>query len=287
MTYDSRQIDDTIEIVTPENIAFRFHLAGPARRCSAFLIDAFLIFGTLFFITMGLAMMASLVPSLNEIAMFTTFVLYLVIPWLYGGLFEWLWSGKTPGKVALGIRTVSTDGSPITFTQSIMRNLLRAADLQPIVFGLAGLVVSMMNRRFQRLGDLACNTMVVVDRRSHAATLPAVADPHILALAEQLPGKLDLRPGLRRVLADYVQRRHLFSPDRRREIAEPLAAVLRERYGLPETADPDAVLGAFYCRAFFDTTRPSASTRFGPAAGPFAAATPSHPFATPVAGTTR
>ncbi|GAB6165164.1 RDD family protein [Thermostilla marina] len=285
MTNDSRQIDDTIEIATPENIAFRFHLAGPARRCSAFLLDATIIFGTLFLLLMGLSTLVAIAPATNNIAAFVMFVLVLVIPWLYGGLFEWLWSGKTPGKFALGIRTVSTDGSPITFAQAMMRNLLRAADLQPIVFGLVGLLVSMMNRRFQRLGDLACNTMVIVDRRSRAATLPVVTDPRVLAIAERLPGRLDMRPGLRRVLADYVQRRHLFSSERRREIAEPLAAVLRERYGLPETTDPDLVLGAFYCRAFFDTTQFSNASPS--TAGPFAVVAPSSPFAAPTSGMSR
>ena len=33
------QIDSTIRIVTPENIAFRHKLAGPFRRLPAFLID--------------------------------------------------------------------------------------------------------------------------------------------------------------------------------------------------------------------------------------------------------
>ena len=33
------QIDSTVEIVTPENIAFRYRVAGPFRRLPAFLLD--------------------------------------------------------------------------------------------------------------------------------------------------------------------------------------------------------------------------------------------------------
>ena len=35
-------LDTTIEVVTPENIAFEYQLAGPFRRLPAFLIDLFL-----------------------------------------------------------------------------------------------------------------------------------------------------------------------------------------------------------------------------------------------------
>jgi hypothetical protein len=39
MPRDAPPLDTTIEIVTPENIAFQYRLAGPFRRLNAFLID--------------------------------------------------------------------------------------------------------------------------------------------------------------------------------------------------------------------------------------------------------
>src|SRR5437867_5428879 len=36
--------------------------------------------------------------------------------------------GATLGKMALGLRVVKTDGSPITWTDSLIRNLLRIID---------------------------------------------------------------------------------------------------------------------------------------------------------------
>ena len=35
----ARQLDTSVEIITPENIAFRYRLAGPFRRLPAFLLD--------------------------------------------------------------------------------------------------------------------------------------------------------------------------------------------------------------------------------------------------------
>ena len=39
MQTDVKQLDTQIEIVTPENIAFRYRVAGPFRRLPAYLID--------------------------------------------------------------------------------------------------------------------------------------------------------------------------------------------------------------------------------------------------------
>ena len=39
MSNDDAPIDSSISIVTPENIAFQYQLAGPFRRLPAYLID--------------------------------------------------------------------------------------------------------------------------------------------------------------------------------------------------------------------------------------------------------
>ena len=54
-------------------------------------------------------------------------------------------------------------GQPITPFQAIMRNILRDVDAQPLWFYQIGLLAAMSNNRFQRLGDMAVDTMVVVE----------------------------------------------------------------------------------------------------------------------------
>jgi hypothetical protein len=96
------------------------------------------------------------------------------LQWGYFLLFEWLWHGQTPGKRVVGIRVIDWQGTSISFGQSAVRNLLRAADglpilipdLLPLVYGV-GFVVAACNRDHRRLGDLAANTLVVhVERRA-------------------------------------------------------------------------------------------------------------------------
>ena len=71
--------------------------------------------------------------------------------------------GATLGKMALGLRVVKMDGSPITWSESIIRNLLRIID--GLFIYLVGAIFVWTSPLKQRLGDRAAHT-VVVRRRS-------------------------------------------------------------------------------------------------------------------------
>jgi uncharacterized RDD family membrane protein YckC len=83
--------------------------------------------------------------------------------WGYYIFFEMLWNGQTPGKRLVGLRVLRSDGTPITLTESIIRNLVRFVDFLPLFYGL-GVVVMFVNAQSRRLGDLAAGTLVVRDR---------------------------------------------------------------------------------------------------------------------------
>ena len=70
--------------------------------------------------------------------------------------------GATLGKMALGLRVVKTDGSPITWTDSIIRNLLRIID--GLFIYLVGAIFVWTSPLKQRLGDRAAHTVVVKRR---------------------------------------------------------------------------------------------------------------------------
>ena len=52
--------------------------------------------------------------------------------WFYFLLFEWGNRGRTPGKMALGLRVVSVDGTSLDLLQILIRNLVRPADMFPM-----------------------------------------------------------------------------------------------------------------------------------------------------------
>lgn len=70
--------------------------------------------------------------------------------------------GATLGKMALGLRVVKTDGTPISWGESVVRNLLRIVDEIPFVipYLLAAILVWNSPTR-QRLGDRVAKTVVV------------------------------------------------------------------------------------------------------------------------------
>jgi uncharacterized RDD family membrane protein YckC len=67
--------------------------------------------------------------------------------------------GATLGKMALGIRVVNQDGSPITWSQSLIRNILRIIDC--LFAYLVGAIFIWTSPTKQRLGDKAAHTYVV------------------------------------------------------------------------------------------------------------------------------
>jgi uncharacterized RDD family membrane protein YckC len=243
------QLDTSIEIVTPENIGFRYQVAGPMRRLPAYLIDLVIQMSIAMVVGMGLVFVFAIIgfPGMGVGA---SMILLFILWWFYGGLFEAFWNGQTPGKRLMQIRVLSVDGQPINGLQAVLRNLLRAADSQPMGLCQVGLLVASMNDRFQRLGDMACGTMVVIDERQWFRGAIRIDEPEALRLAAQIPADFQASRTLGRALAAYVERRRLFPWVRRMEIARHLGEPLRDRFGLPLETNLDQLLAAVYHRTF-------------------------------------
>jgi uncharacterized RDD family membrane protein YckC len=243
---DGGPLDTTVRLVTPERIVFLYPLAGPFRRVCAYAIDLAvkiaMVLATVFvFLVLSLGSPSAFGPIL---------VAWFVLDWGYNAGLEALFNGRTVGKRAVGIRVVSDQGVPITGAQAVLRNLVGAVDgLLPFVY-LPGLTTMMLTAKFQRLGDLAAGTMVVLEERQRRSGVVKVTEAPVAALLPWLPVRIAAGPELARALSDYVKRRERFAPPLREEMAGPLARPLRERFGLPAGATADAVLCAVYHRVF-------------------------------------
>jgi uncharacterized RDD family membrane protein YckC len=258
MSDSPRQLDSRIEIVTPENIAFHYLVAGPFRRLPAYAIDCAICVAFLLVAFLVLTIGAG-IAGLGGLGFGVWLIIAFVVSWFYFGLFETFWNGQTPGKWATGLRVLSVDGRPINAMEAVMRNVLRGADAMPLIgpieeFGIplymVALVAMSANSRYQRLGDLACGTIVVVERRSKLRGVSPVEHPDVVRFAEQIAPQFLVNRGLAQALSTYVARRELFSPARRFEIARILADPLCERLNLPPDTNPDLLLCALYYRTF-------------------------------------
>jgi uncharacterized RDD family membrane protein YckC len=267
------QLDTRIEIVTPENIAFQYRVAGPFRRLPAYLLDV--LFRAAFIFFVGIILVFTLgLSGLPAFGFGLVCIIWFVLSWFYGGLFETFWNGQTPGKRIMRIRVVSVDGQPINGIQAVLRNFLREVDAQPLYFFQVGLLAAMMNDRFQRLGDLAAGTMVVVEEGHWLRGLTQLNEPEVVQLAAQLPVNFQAKRSLARALSAYVERRGSFAWGRRMEIARHLAEPLREKFGLPPTTNLDLLLCALYYRTFITERQDEEPARDG--MSPFAE--PKNPY---------
>jgi uncharacterized RDD family membrane protein YckC len=239
-------LDTTVRLVTPERIVFHYPLAGPFRRFCAYLIDLVILF-LLLIVALVLSMMLTM-GTIGGLGLF--FVAYFALTWGYGATCEGVFNGQTLGKRIVGIRVVSDRGVPITGAQAVLRNLVGSVDGIVPFFYLSGLASMVLTRKFQRLGDLAAGTMVVVEGRRRRVRLLRVGGPEVEAVLPWLPLRIAAGTELSRALSDYVRSRERFNRGRREEMAEDLARPLRRRYGLPDGSSNDAVLCAAYHRVF-------------------------------------
>lgn len=264
-------LDTTIAVVTPENIAFNYQLAGPFRRFPAFLIDLSIRWGIMFVIfIVTMVLMAINSTILGPFAIAAMLVSFFLVSWCYGAGLETYFNGRTVGKWACGIRVIGTRGEPITGKRAIIRNLLIVADLAPVaaigeviegappVFiiptGLIGVAVMICNKRMQRLGDIAAGTMVIIDERSWKLPIGKVDDPRVPALASYVPADYRVSRTMARTLATYAERRDYLTRERRQEIARHLTDPLIRRFEFRSDIDPDLLMYALYYKTFLADT---------------------------------
>ena len=158
----SSSFDTRTEIETPENVILTFQIAGPGSRIGAFLADLCLqiVIATALVFCLGAAF-----PVLGASLPTGAFLIGLfLLEWGYGALFEGLYRGQTPGKRLFQLRVIKDVGSPISFYDATLRNLVRAADFFPFGYG-AGLICMTATKRLQRIGDLVAGTIVIRDER--------------------------------------------------------------------------------------------------------------------------
>lgn len=239
----------TVELETPERVAIALELAGIGARALAWLADALCIFLLAVTALLVYSISGDLireVEALSLLGQLLAVLSVLLAGWGWDVAWETLGGGCTPGKRLAGIRVVRVDGGPPGFSESLVRNLLRAVEL-PLGYAPAILAVVLGSRR-QRLGDLVAGTLVVrhapfdLSRYELPAPAPGGRFPQLRGRVQAaLPAE-----GFER-LADFLRRRPELDPGPRARLAARLAAALAVRAGVerPPEADAEAFLEAF------------------------------------------
>jgi uncharacterized RDD family membrane protein YckC len=169
-------------VITPEAVVLELHAAGPGSRILARMLDLAIQMMILGAFAIGLAqLMGSDTSTKTAVAIGT--VLVLVVLLVLPILSETLWRGRTPGKLAMGIRVVTMDGSPISFRHAMVRGVFQLIE----VYVPIGLLPLTLTRRSRRFGDLVAGTFALSERSFGAQVTATVFTP---------------LPGLERYVAD-------------------------------------------------------------------------------------
>ena len=209
-------LDTRYRVEIPGGIKLEAQVVGPIPRCFALVIDVF-IRQLIIMLVMLLAIPFAFfgIGVGGGVYLLLTFL----VEWFYPVLFEVYWRGQTPGKKVLGISVINDDLTPVTLGPSLVRNLLRVIDFLPF-FYLTGLATMLMNRRFQRLGDLAAGTLVISVRES--------AKPAQIENIEPLAPSATLQRNEQIAIIDFMHRSHQLSEPRQRELAGILEGVTHD-----------------------------------------------------------
>lgn len=230
-------MEHKIDIIAPEKVTFSYEPAGLGSRFLAQLIDiligaVFLTLLLLVYIVLGSFLAADAPRVMLWITGFFLIIGFLAA-WLYFILFEALMAGQTPGKRLAGIRVVDEAGRPPGFVAAVIRNLLRIADMLPMMY-VAGMISILASKRNRRLGDMTAATLVIKDSpKNLRIDLPPAIDMQIPA---------DVRLAARRLSpADYEQirqflvRRPNFTDESRHILSAKLANALTDKLNLKST----------------------------------------------------
>jgi uncharacterized RDD family membrane protein YckC len=277
------------DVVTGEAVVLDLRLARLASRSLALAIDLAV---QLTFMFGGVFVVAGAVSVVDDsLAAAIGLVFYLAVVVGYPVAWETFSRGRSPGKMALGLRVVREDGGPVRFRQAFVRGLLAVVEIW-MTFGVVALVTSLASTQGRRVGDFLAGTVVIHERVPVRAAPVAAMPPQLAGWAQGLdlsrvPDALALEA------RQFLGRAHELAPEVREQmgtrIAQALAAVVAPPPppGVPAWAFVAAVLAE---RRRRETARlagghqPSAAPWTSPPPPPPATAVPPHaPADVPVA----
>jgi uncharacterized RDD family membrane protein YckC len=233
-------------LVTPEAVVLSFETAGLGSRALAILIDLLIQGGALFLGSLALAMLSAAADGGSADVAATVLLLLLVTAVLLGYpiAFESLWRGRTPGKAALGLRVVTTEGAPERFRHAAVRGFLGLIDLWATTGAVAVLSV-LLTRDNQRLGDLAAGTLVIRERSGAGRPrVAAFSPPHGLEAYTTTLDVAGLTPDEYGAVRSFLLRAPSLPPPVRAGLAAELAGTVaaRMRHTPPPWLPPEAFL---------------------------------------------
>lgn len=213
--------DESQELITGEAVALDLRPQGFVLRAAGAMIDYLVYFGSyiaimviLFTYAIQLGLDDALLQAIGVIGIVLCIV---VIPTTV----ELLSQGKSLGKLATGSRIVRDDGGSIGFRHALIRSLTNVVETFMTFGGLAA-VVSLLNGRSKRMGDLVAGTYSQNERVSRIVT-PVYGVPVQLVQWASTADVAKLPDALARRVAQFLGQAGGLTPATRERLSRELA----------------------------------------------------------------
>lgn len=223
-----------LRLQTHEGIEFTRPIASPLIRMLASMVDYGIILGALEIIQFPFTLFNAIAfDVVQAIVILASFLLAIG----YSIYFEWNHRGQTIGKRILQIQVINDQGLKLSFSQVVIRNLLRVIDQIPLFYFVGGLAAS-IDKSGRRLGDIIAGTVVIrissptppIFETSEAEKFNSLRDK--ATLVARL--RQEISPELAETALHAIQRRDELEPQARIGLFSTLSERIRSLVTIPE-----------------------------------------------------
>ncbi|KWX23172.1 membrane protein [Mycolicibacterium wolinskyi] len=228
-------------VVTGDAVILDVSIAQLPVRALAVLIDIVVVFvGYL----VGVMLWAITLSQLDDALSAAILIIFTVLTIVgYPVIMETATRGRSLGKMALGLRVVSDDGSPERFRQALFRGLSGFIEIWMFTGGPA-VICSLLSPKGKRIGDIFAGT-VVISERGPKLTPPPAMPPTLAwwASSLQLSG---LRAEQAELARQFLSRANQLDPRVRDDMAYRILGEVAAQISPPPPpgAPPQYVLAA-------------------------------------------
>ncbi|WP_084962158.1 RDD family protein [Thermoactinospora rubra] len=248
------------EVVTGDAVVLEVRVAQLPTRALAVLIDLLVQWTVL----IGVFVLLSMFASVSDPALFAAanILLVVLVTVGYPVAIETLTRGRSLGKMALGLRVVSDDGSPERFRQALFRGLAGFVEFW-IFYGAPALICSLVSQQGKRLGDVFAGTIVISERGPRDTSTVIQMPPQLAQWASTLELS-QLPDDVAAAARQYLLRWHELSPAVQHEMGTRIANQVASRIAPPP---PPGVPPHAYLSAVLAERRRRAQVRLARQAG--------------------
>jgi len=249
-------------LLSPEGVRLDLQIAGPALRMLAYGIDfavVLLVIALLIFVvfaTLPIGQMIDkwlgsefrqtlkhMIPDrrtagaggytfgyVQGTALGILLLVQFVVETGYFIFWEIVTNGRSPGKIAMGLRVVNRNALPVNSESSVIRNFMRFVDMLPANY-LVGLISILFSPSGERLGDHVAGTIVIrLDRPEAAEELDSLGDTAAFALTREQVAGIGYRE--MQLLRRTIRRASILTGGQRDSLISEVAETMCLRLGI-------------------------------------------------------